>query len=290
MVVDLRWRDAMRVCGGFTAVEREAGWPETLSDEQLAILQRPWARGDHEGRKATEVLRAHIVASCENRTLLGELTIIQNQHPVQPRFEVKRAFPVSNAARMYVSEGRITGDGWRRVRGDLAPTPERAALPPVERKTCRVNAPDFAAWLHAIRVEPSPHIAAWFDVRGVAWPHVSVNVAAAPASPFPLPDFAALVAFRKANTKGEGKGKKGPSWALGNQIDVAKAELSRRISAGTTESEALNAMGRDLGIGGAEPRTPLKKALYGERKRSNPIKTPAPLPSVIAVRDGKKAA
>jgi hypothetical protein len=152
-----------------------------------------------------------------------------------------------------------------------------------------IEAADFAAWLASQGETPSKHIAAWFTVRGVAWSHVGTDATAAGTSSFPLADFAALVAYRKANTKGEGKGKKGPSWALGNQIDVAKAELILRVGTGITESDALNAMGRALGIGGAEPRTPLKKALYGERKRSRSKEKAYPLPSVAQTRDGKKA-
>ena len=83
---------------------------------------------------------------------------------------------------------------------------------------------------------------------------------------------------------------KGPSWAIGNQIDVGKAELARRMAAGVMESEALNAMGRELGIGGAAPRTPLKKALFSDRKRSPPVKVASPLPGVVQVRSGRKTA
>lgn len=153
-----------------------------------------------------------------------------------------------------------------------------------------IAAADFAAWLASHGEPPSKHVVAWFVVQGVAWPPVGIDAAAVGASPFPLADFDALVAYRKANTKGEGRGKRGPSWALGNQIEIGKAELVRRTGVGVTESEALNAMGRALGIRGREPRTPLKKALFGERKRPTPTKTPSPLPGVVTVRDGKKAA
>ena len=66
--------------------------------------------------------------------------------------------------------------------------------------------------------------------------------------------------------------------------------FARRMAAGVMESEALNAMGRELGIGGAAPRTPLKKALFSDRKRSPPVKVASPLPGVVQVRSGRKTA
>lgn len=160
----------------------------------------------------------------------------------------------------------------------------------VTGRSYMIEASDFAAWLASRGETPSKHVAAWFAVRGVAWPPASADVKAGEDSPFPLSDFPALVTYRKANTKGEGRSKKGPSWALGNQIDVAKTELARRVAAGVTRSEALNAMGHELGIGGAAPRTPLKKALFSDRKRSPPLKVASPLPGVVQVRSGRKTA
>lgn len=113
------------------------------------------------------------------------------------------------------------------------------------------------------------------------------GAAAEPASVFPLADWAALVAYRKANAKGD----KGPDWSLGNQIDIGKGELKRRQDAGATESDALNAMGVDLGLKATSGRTVLKRALFGERKRGKAAQgqQSQPLPST-AVRSGKKVA
>lgn len=110
--------------------------------------------------------------------------------------------------------------------------------------------------------------------------------AAETASVFPLADWAALVAYRKANTKNG----RAPAWDRGNQIDIGKAELKQRQNAGATKSDALNAMGVDLGLKATAGRTVLERALFGERKRGKAAKgQPAPALPSIAVRSGKRA-
>lgn len=296
MAVDLRWRDAMAIWGArrvFTPVQKQAGWPEAMEPQHLAALQRPWDQGDNKGRSGCLALRDAITEACATGQL--ECVALSVEPPErQQDDDVFRPIPMV-ADRWAIdvkpewSEREFLG-GTLRTQRRVPQQPQRSPSAQTARLEYRVGAQAFAAWLTAQQLEPSPHVFAWFAVRGVAWPPASADTKAGEDSPFPLSDFPALVAYRKANTKGEGGSKKGPSWALGNQIDVGKAELARRMATGVMESEALNAMGRELGIGGAAPRTPLKKALFSDRKRSPPVKLATPLPGVVQVRSGRKTA
>ena len=67
MVVDLRWADAMAIFGiarVFTPEQRLVAWPESMEPRQLAALQRPWGRGDTEGRGQCWKLRDELIAAC----------------------------------------------------------------------------------------------------------------------------------------------------------------------------------------------------------------------------------
>lgn len=129
----------------------------------------------------------------------------------------------------------------------------------IESVVHRVAPSTFAAWLHMQEQDPSEHVAAWFKAKGVAWPPVAAADPAqgADARPFPLADWSALVAYRKANP--------GKDWGLGNQLDILRAELDRRMDGGKCESAALAEMAGELGNGS---RQSLKKALSGERMRA----------------------
>lgn len=102
---------------------------------------------------------------------------------------------------------------------------------------------------------------------------------AASASPFPLADWAALVAYRISN--------RGADWALGNQIAVGKAELERRQQSGKNKTDSLNDMGVELGLKPGAGRTVLERALNGDRKRKT---VGASGPLVTKVKNGRKVA
>lgn len=101
----------------------------------------------------------------------------------------------------------------------------------------------------------------------------------AAASSGQLTDWPALVAYRKANP--------GRGWGTGEQIAVGLAELKRRVDAGQTESDALEAMAKEIGLAGRESlRKPFKLPAI-DRKR---VKKAAPATPVTKVKDGLKAA
>lgn len=91
------------------------------------------------------------------------------------------------------------------------------------------------------------------------------EVDALPASPFPLPDWAALVTYRLAN--------KGASWADGNQIELGKAEYQARGGdAPGRKAATLAAMASELGVS----RQSLQSSLWGERNRKAHQASPLP--------------
>jgi hypothetical protein len=89
------------------------------------------------------------------------------------------------------------------------------------------------------------------------------------------------VAYRTANS--------GKDWGTGNQIDIARAELGRRTAGGNaTESTALEAMAKELGMKSREALRKVLKTPESDRKRVKKKEVVAATPSVTQVRDGKK--
>lgn len=102
----------------------------------------------------------------------------------------------------------------------------------------------------------------------------------AAASSGQLTDWPALLAYRKANP--------GRDWGTGDQIAVGLAELKRRKETGQTESAALAAMAKEIGLrGGRESLRKPFKLLATDRMRA---KKAAPATPVIKGKDGRKAA
>ena len=136
-----------------------------------------------------------------------------------------------------------------------------------------IEAADFAAWLASQGETPSKHVAVWFDVHGVTWPPglAAAPDVIAPVSPFPLADFDALAAYRKAQKAANvaaGKSHKTIPWTDGNQLDLLRGEYARL---GGHPGAAVS-IAKDLGT----TRQAVLAALEKERKR----KAPSPLPSL----------
>ena len=161
-----------------------------------------------------------------------------------------------------------------------------------------------AAYTDAVSLDSLQAVAAYLAVSeldaaevwgwGSAENVFALEPAVAPLLANDLATWADLVRYRTENTTGKGSRRRGPDWGLGKQIAIAKAEFGRRIDTGMGESAALNAMGRELGYTGDEPRKQLHKALFSERKR---VQKPIPATvgtdqasaGVIVVRSGKVA-
>lgn len=98
--------------------------------------------------------------------------------------------------------------------------------------------------------------------------HFGFGMRVQAASPFPLADWPALVAYRKAHV--------GSSWADGNQIAIGKARFE---ALGGNEpnqkTKTLIGMATDLGVS----RQVLERALFSERKRVAKAQRASALPT-----------
>ena len=131
------------------------------------------------------------------------------------------------------------------------------------------------------------------EVDAVAvWGWGSGGAAVAVAASLELEDvetWAQLVEWRLANVNP--KNKRGPDWGrgAGKQLRILEVELAQRIAGCAGKSAALNAMGRELGYTGAEPRKPLQKAIDAVRMRKATASSAAPSSDgVTIVRSGQK--
>lgn len=220
MVVDLRWRDAMAapvIACEFNA--RGDGWPVAMTAIQLAVMQRPYVRGDTAARNLVWALRGHIEAGRKDGSIahtekvervLSRGAVIQNRQPDPGGWPA-----------WYERDGYDSG----------------RSRPAIYKDVTRfyIDAPAFAAWLHATHLEPSPHIAAWFDVRGVAWPVASTsNTGDTRAATVAAPQAGmqwtgALLAARRADL--EAAGVKAPMQALTAECGIKERDIRRLIAA-----------------------------------------------------------
>lgn len=162
MTVNLAWRDAMSEVGGaFNKAEQSAGWAESFTTWQVAVLQRPWKRGDREGKQACQALFATLADACRDGSL-------QHSTWTEAKPDVQQAMTNALIQRhQSLTWETYTGpetEGQRRERL------WRAAHAPViktkEVTHTTITAEAFAAWLAANEIEPSPHVTAWFDAVG----------------------------------------------------------------------------------------------------------------------------
>jgi len=263
-VVDVLWLRACEVAGStLTAAEKAGGWPASMRPDSLTALQWP-----AEAVGVRRTLGTAVKDACEGGGLPCGRDVktsrVQSPDRIPNRMTQARDWPAC-----YVIDGR-----------PYAYTPEPYM---VETVTYHVAPAAFAGWLAVQKMEPSEHMRAWFDVKGVAWPPA---VAADPAqkadaSPFPLADWSALVAYRKAN--------RGRDWGPGNQLVIAKAELGQRIAGGkATESDALEEMAKELGMRSREALRKVLKMPVPDRKRAKKKETVASTSSSTQVLNGKR--
>lgn len=233
MAVDLRWLDAYSASwGAFTAQEKAAGWPESMTPVQLARIQRPVAdencgvamRVNHQqdrfpfteyrtpARTAQDVLLYALGAACKSGALA--CTAIVNRYKDKNRV----------AGIVLLPGGKARG-GDRNI---------------IEETIYRVTASSFATWLHAQGEAPSKHAAAWFEVRGVAWPPVAEAGSSEPT------DWAGMVESFKNR-------RKGATWSDAErtilQVEFSKRCGWKRADDGTTwikDSGVQKAMAKEL--------------------------------------------
>ena len=149
-MVALLWRQM-----GLNAAERKAGWTESFTPAQLAVLQRPYTYGDMPGKSLAGALLQGINAAVAS----GALASITKTEQVVTDHKEK-------------FEGLDYSDPFvrRNVYGEREFKPKYSSIPVYgDKEFTHITAPAFAAWLAAQRDNtPSPHIQAWFDAVGVA--------------------------------------------------------------------------------------------------------------------------
>lgn len=182
-MVDLRWHDAYSASRAFAAEEKAGGWPDRMTPAQLAALQRPWERGDIAARRACWALRDAINAACEAGSLAHEVTT-----------ETKRTPLVDHS----LFEPILLTNSPQWPSADVANDSPAADTSGGKEDTVthrHVSPQAFAAWLHTQGQEPSRHVAAWFEVRGVACLPVAQALLEVPS------DLESLRASRAAGRK-----------------------------------------------------------------------------------------
>ena len=235
-VIDRSWIEACKIVGrNYTSREMDMGWPCAMEPHRLACMQAP---DDPTGQ-------TYIYTAMEGGCRLGRV-------PCEP-FE-RHDYEILKNGERKLAEVWI----------DYAITPQT-----------------FFSWLKNQNEQPSRFIEAWFKANGLHWqtpkatppsPAPSTATTAAmqepapfvptpeTANPFPLADWCALVAYRKAS--------QGKDWGLGDQLEILRGELVHRTKGNNaTETDALTVMAKEIGIG----REGLRKALKtsaSERKRS----------------------
>lgn len=163
MTVNLAWRDAMAEVGGaFNKTEQSGGWAESFTLVQVAELQRPWKKGDREGKLACQALFTALGEACKAGELAHRTMTVDVQVPVVQQLAAQA---ISNRSWVESWEGRES-EWQRRDRLWKAANPQPKTKTE-QRKQIRITAEAFAAWLAANEIEPNRHVAAWFKAMAV---------------------------------------------------------------------------------------------------------------------------
>lgn len=160
MTVNLAWRDAMAEVGvAFNKACQSAGWADTFTPWQIAVLQRPNKKGDREGKLACDALFRTLDHDCKSGALAHSTLTVKAppRQPLTPQAIGHRSWATS-------WEGGES-EGQRRDRLWLEGNPPQTTK--TEQQT-HITAADFAAWLSTNQIDPSRHIAAWFVAAGVS--------------------------------------------------------------------------------------------------------------------------
>lgn len=261
MAVDLKWDDACSASRAFTAEEKAAGWPASVTPAQLAALQRPWELTDKAARARCWALQRSVHKACEDGDLPSEAHTVLQPSTVRPR--VRRDPFVSYSGSMFGSNEWTARDFGRNLREAAAMVPD--VEPPKAVTVYRIAPAAAARWLHDQGETPSGHMLGWFAARAVPWPPLAV------VPPMPT-DWPSLVQYRKDNP--------GTDWGLGAQLAILGDRLQELMGEGMGKTAAFDAMADEIG----PSRQGLQKAMDAERKRPKAVAAP---PGVI-VRSGRK--
>ena len=260
MTVNMDWRDAMAVrciALAFSQDGRGMGWPDAMEPQQLALMQRPYAYDDSQGKRSAAALRDALLEACKGQVIACE--------------SETRNVMVSAARDM--TPGRfVTNWPDAYTRDGVAYAYTRPAVYE-DRTSYRVAAADFAAWLAAQGIEPSRHIAAWLKVQAAALPGAMVSESAAPAiEAQDVTDWLSLVRYRQQFASVAAQ--KRPVWLL-SHVDLLADHLRQVCAAGQGRG-ALGRLGEELGATRQALAGLLEKQQYSKTtgEKVQPVATP----------------
>jgi hypothetical protein len=151
-VNNLKWRDAMAVLGRyFSANEKLAGWTESLTTKQIAVLQRPHKWIGTEQTELCKALVSELVKACRNGELASTMVAMPATTAILRKKESSN--PLAHSEYLRGKDG-----GENLVKAILL---SFHAPPTIE--TYLVTAQDFKNWWKLQGEVPSVHIQAWFD-------------------------------------------------------------------------------------------------------------------------------
>ena len=163
----LAWRDALAVpcISRLFPADKRGDWPDCLTPDQAAALQRPYVVGvDTQGRRQMDALALVIKEACLSGALpCGEEVKVIS--PPAPPVQEKNHF----ASAEWLSEF----------------SPQSIASPQLNKKTKEhreyfIKPVDLLAWFNSCELVPTQHLAAWFKAQGVA---LATESSSAPETP-----------------------------------------------------------------------------------------------------------
>ncbi|MDO8887979.1 MAG: hypothetical protein Q7V16_05295 [Hydrogenophaga sp.] len=156
--MSLQLMEAARLLG----FNPEQGWPETFTTDQATWIQT-WKQGE---------TRRSLLASCDDMRRLLALALKAGTVKV-----------TTTTAMRSVEKSKTIEVTFASAHWDGVPGKRRVVrwVEGVEVETHHITAEEFAAWLAANKIEPSRHVAAWFDAAGVGAAREQPQDVASPA-------------------------------------------------------------------------------------------------------------
>ncbi len=150
----LAWRDALAVpcISRLFPADKRGDWPDCLTPDQAAALQRPYVGGDTQGRRQMEALALVIKEACLSGALPCD-EVVKVISPPAPPVQEKNYF----ASAEWLSEF----------------SPQSIASPQLNKKIKEhreyfIKPVDLLAWFNSCELVPTQYLAAWFKAQGVA--------------------------------------------------------------------------------------------------------------------------
>lgn len=154
--INLKWHDAMAEMGRyFSKTEAAAGWPDSFTTVQIAVLQRPHGIWDIIGIRRAKEFRKFLDMECEKGNLLGEKKeLIRSISPSQEEILMAINHPKRPIEPLSVG----VEIGRNLVNKAISYFFEKPG-----ETLCFVTARNVKAWFQSKHENPSEYIKAWFN-------------------------------------------------------------------------------------------------------------------------------